>query len=191
ARSWELNEDTSAITFHLRDDVYWHDGVKTTAYDLEFSYAMATTPETGYPNTAFWTHYGEGVAVDSFTFRVEMEPHADYMDPWRSFAPVPRHILEGVPPAELRNHPFSTQEPVGNGPFRFVSRTLGQNWVFEANEDFPEELGGRPYLDRLVYRFIPEPTSLLTELFTGSIDYYIARAADQAARAERHPNTRL
>ena len=191
ARSWELNADTSAITFHLRDDVYWHDGVKTTAEDLKFSYDLANHPESGYPNTAFWTYYGEAEAVDSFTFRVAMEPHAEYMDPWRTFAPVPKHILEGVPPRELRNHPFSTTQPVGNGPFRFVSRQVGQNWVFEANEDHPEELGGRPYVDRLVYRFIPEPTSLLTELLTGSIDYYIAPTAQQAEQIEAHPDTRL
>lgn len=191
ARSWELNEDSTALTMHLRDDVFWHDGVKTTAYDVAFSYELATHPESGYPNTAFWTHYGRGEAVDSFTFRVEITPHAEYMDPWRSFAPVPRHVLEGVAPADLRNHPFSTSQPLGNGPFRFVSRAIGQNWVFEANENHPEELGGRPYLDRLVYRFIPEPTSLLTELFTGAVDYYIAPAASQAQQIEAHPSTRL
>ena len=53
---------------------------------------------------------------------------------------------------------------------RFVSRAVGQNWVFEANERHPEELGGRPFLDRLVYRAIPETTSLLTELQTGALD---------------------
>lgn len=163
AESWEVNEDTSAFAFHLRDDVYWHDGVKTTAHDAKFSYDLATDPETGYPNTAFWTYYGEATAVDSFTFRVEMEPHAEYMDPWRTFTPVPRHILEGVPAAELRNHPFSTTDPVGNGPFEFVSRQVGQSWTFAAYEDFPEELGGRPYVDRLVYRNIPEPTTLLED----------------------------
>lgn len=191
ARSWELNEDTSAITFHLRDDVYWHDGAKTTAEDLKFSYDLAQDPATGFPNTAFWTHYGEATAVDSFTFRVAMEPHAEYLDPWRSFAPVPKHILDGVPAAELRNHPFSTTQPVGNGPFRFVSRSQGQNWVFEANEQHPEELGGRPYVDRLVYRYIPEPVTLMTELSTGGIDYYIAPGANQAAQIEADPNTRL
>src|SRR5690606_5636579 len=149
ARSWELNADTSAITFHLRDDVFWHDGAKTTAYDVKFSYDLARDPDTGFPNTAFWTHYGEAVAVDSFTFRVAMEPHADVLDPWRVVAPVPMHVLDGVAAAQLRNHPFSTTTPLGNGPFRFVSRAPGQNWVFEANENHPEELGGRPYLDRL------------------------------------------
>lgn len=191
AESWEVNADTTLLTFHLRDDVYWHDGVKSTAYDVKFSYDLARHPETGFPNTAFWTHYGEATAVDSFTFRVAMEPHAEFLDPWRSFSPVPRHVLEGVPPAEMRNHPFGSSRPVGNGPFEFVSRQVGQNWVFEANADFPAELGGRPYVDRLVLRVIPEPTTLLTELFTGNIDYYIQPTPEQSTRIERTDGVRL
>ena len=65
ARSWELNADTSALTFHLRDDVYWHDGVKTTAQDLKFSYDLARDPNTAFPNTAFWTNYGAAEAVEA------------------------------------------------------------------------------------------------------------------------------
>jgi peptide/nickel transport system substrate-binding protein len=191
ARSWEVNADTTLLTFHLRDDVYWHDGVKTTAYDLAFAYEMATHPETGFPNTAFWTHYGEGEAIDSFTFQVEMRPHAEWWDPWRTFSAVPQHILEGTPPAGLRTHPFSTREPVGNGPFRFVSRTHGQSWTFEANDDYPEELGGRPYLDRWVYRSIPEPTTLLTELLTGRIDFYVQPPPEQGQRIEAARDARL
>ena len=191
ARSWEVNADTTELTFHLRNDLYWHDGVKTTAYDVKWSYDMVRHPETGFPNTAFWTHYGDAEAVDSFTFRVKMEPHADYMDPWRAFMPAPKHVLEGTAPAELRNHPFATARPVGNGPFRFVSRQPGQNWTFAANERFPAELGGRPYADRLVYRVIPEPTTLLTELLTGRIDYYIAPPAEQAEQIESSPNARI
>jgi peptide/nickel transport system substrate-binding protein len=192
ARSWEITPDTSALIFHLRDDVYWHDGVKTTAYDMAFTYERARDPETGFPNTAFWTHFGRGEAVDSFTFRVEMRPHAQYLDPWRTFPPVPRHILADVPPARLKQHPFSTREPVGNGPFRVAGRIEGQSWTFEANPRFPEELGGRPYLDRIVYRWVPEPATLLTELVTGRIDFYNAPIPpEQAQRIEADPNARL
>lgn len=191
ARSWELNADTTALTFRLRDDVYWHDGVKTTAYDYKFSYDLARDPATAFANTAFWTNYGEAEAVDSFTFRIALKPHAEFMDPWWAFAAVPQHVLEGVAAAEIKTHPFSTTAPVGNGPFKFISRAVGQNWVFGANERHPEELGGRPYLDRIVYRSIPEPTSLLTDLLTGAIDYYIAPGANQAAQIEASPNARL
>lgn len=191
ARSWEVNADTTELTFRLRDDVFWHDGKKTTAYDVKYSYDMARTPETGFPNTAFWTHYKDATVVDSFTIRVGMEPHADFMDPWRSFAPVPRHVLEGTAPAQIRTHPFSTRSPLGNGPFKFVEHVPQQRWVFEANPNFPKELGGRPYADRLVYRVIPEPTTLMTELINGNIDYYIAPTADQADPIERSPNARI
>ncbi|HWV56077.1 MAG TPA: ABC transporter substrate-binding protein [Longimicrobiales bacterium] len=191
ARSWEVDADTTLLTFHLRDDVYWHDGVRTTAYDLKLAYDLARHPETGFPNASFWTHYGEGTVVDSFTFQVELRPHAEFMDPWRTFTAVPRHILGEVPPSQLSQHPFSHHAPVGNGPFRFVSRVDGQSWTFEANPDFPEELGGRPYLDRLVYRVVPEPTTLLTELITGRIDFYPAIPPEQASRVLADPNLRL
>lgn len=184
ARAWEVADDHSSLTFHLRDDVRWHDGTKTTAYDVEFTYLRATDPETGFPNASFWTHYGRGPGavevVDSFTIRIAMRPHAEFMDPWRTFAIMPRHLLEDVPAAELKRHPFGARCPVGNGPFRFVEHRQDESWTFAANPHFPEGLGGRPYLDRIVYRVIPEQTTLLTELLTGSVDIFIAPLPEQA-----------
>lgn len=189
ARSWELNADSTELTFHLRNDVWWQDSVKTTAYDLKLAYDLAREPATAFPNSAFWTYYGEATAPDSFTFKVRMRPHADYMDPWRTFFAVPTHVFRGVQPAALSTHPFNTQRPLGNGPFRFVSRAPGQSWVFEANPRHPAELGGRPYLDRLVIRAISEATTRLTELMNGTVDYYVSvspaqtRAVEQSGRA--------
>ncbi len=191
ARAWEVNADTTLLTFQLRDDLYWHDGVKVTAADLKFAYDMARHPETGFPNTAFWTNYGEAEAADSFTFRIRLTPHAEFLDPWRTFPAVPRHILGDVPPAEMKRHPYSHRNPVGNGPFRFVNRVDGQSWTFEANPGYPAELGGRPYLDRWVYRAIPEPTTLLTELLTGRIDFYTATTPEQGQRIDADRNARL
>jgi peptide/nickel transport system substrate-binding protein len=191
ARSWEVGADTTLLTFHLRNDVFWHDGRQTTAHDWKFSYDLARNPDTGFANTAFWTHYGEAEVVDSFTFRVSMRPHAEFLDPWRAFAAVPQHLLEGVAPAQIRTHRFSTREPVGNGPFRFVSRQDQQHWTFEANPDFPAELGGRPYLDRIVYRVIPEATTALTEMLTGRSDYYLQPPSEQIERMRTADNVRL
>ncbi|HEX8244626.1 MAG TPA: ABC transporter substrate-binding protein [Longimicrobium sp.] len=172
AKSWEVNRDTTLLTFHLRDDVWWQDGVRTSAYDVKFSYDLARNPKTGYIYAGLWTFYGQAEAPDSFTFRIHLRPHAEFMDVWRTFAPVPEHVLRGVPPERMAGHPFGTQRPVGNGPFIFASRAPGQQWVFDANPRWPQELGGHPYVDRLVYRVIPEPATLLTELLTGGIDVY-------------------
>lgn len=191
AEAWELDADTTALTFRLRRDLFWHDGRPTTAHDWKLAYDLARDPAAGFLYPSYWTNYAEAEAVDSFTFRVRMRPHAEFLDPWTAFAPVPAHLLAAVAPAELRRHPYGTTHPVGNGPFRFVSRAPGRSWTFEANERFPEALGGRPYLDRLVWRVIPAQVSLLTELLTERIHFYHRPPADQAERIRSSEVARL
>lgn len=195
AESWEFSDDRSALTFHLRDDVLWHDGERTTAHDVAFTYLRATDPETAFPNNAYWTHYVPGEAgvevVDSFTVRFQLRPHAQMLDPWRSLSVMPEHLLGEVPPAELRNHPFGSRCPVGNGPFRFVEHRPDERWTFAANPAFPEGLGGRPNVDRYVYRVVPEMTTLVTELLTENIDVFMWPNPDQVESILESDATRL
>ena len=163
AESWEVSEDGTELTFHLRDDVVWHDGEPTDAEDVAFTYARITDPAVGFPNAGFWKHYvkgAEGVEVlDARTVRMRLEPHADFIDPWRTVGIMPEHLLGDVPVEELGQHPFGTRCPVGNGPFVFQEHRPQDRWVFDANPAFPGELGGRPFLDRYVFRIIPEQTT--------------------------------
>jgi peptide/nickel transport system substrate-binding protein len=182
ARSWEVDEEAGRLTFHLRDDVHWHDGTPTTAWDVAFTFDRVTDPITGFPNAAFWDRY-EGVeVVDSFTVQLSFEPYPYYMDAWQAVAIMPRHLLEDVSPEELRAHPIGSRCPVGNGPFVFVEHRQDESWTFRRNPAFPEELGGPPGLDRYIYRPIPESTTLLAELLTGNLDAYIAPHPDFAER---------
>ena len=184
AESWEVTPDLTEITFHLRRDVLWHDGEPTTARDVAFTYLRATDPETLFPNAAYWAHYvpgAEGVeVVDDYTVKVRMRPHAEYMDPWRTLAILPEHLLGDVPPASLREHPYGLRCPVGNGPFVFREHRDQERWVFSANPAFPADLGGRPYLDTYVYRIVPDESTLLNELLAGSVDVFVAPRPDQA-----------
>ena len=86
AESWEVSDDNTELTFHIRDDVYWHDGELTDAYDVAYTYQRAIDPETGFPNDQWWTFYDQspgGVeVVDSFTVTFRMRPHVDFMDTW-------------------------------------------------------------------------------------------------------------
>ena len=191
AESWEVSDDATTLTFTLRDDVRWHDGEPTDAEDVVFTFERTADPETAFPNLAFWDNYTGVEMLDARTVRFTMEPHADFMDPWRTVAIVPEHLLGDVPPAELGQHPFGTECPVGNGPFVFSSHRPQESWTFTANPDFPAELGGRPYVDRYVFRVVPEPTTLLTDLFTGAIDVYIAPPADQAAQIQAEDGVEL
>ena len=197
AGSWEVDDpdNPSEITFRVRPDLYWHDGFKVDAEDVAFTYRVITNPETAYPNLSSWDHYvpgSEGVeVVDSLTVRIRLRPHAEYLDPWTSTVIMPHHLLEDVPVTELRQHPFGTQCPVGNGPFVFVEHRPQESWTFKANPAFLESLGGRPILDRYVFRVIPEQTTLLADLLTENIDVYIAPRPDQAGQIMASPDLRL
>jgi peptide/nickel transport system substrate-binding protein len=188
AERWDtvrVRPDSLELTFHLRRDIRWHDGEPTTARDVAFTYERAQDPRTGFPQPAYFHYYHpDAELLDDYTIRFRLRAHAEFMEPWYLTPAMPRHLLENAAPSEMMNHPFGTQEPVGNGPFRFLRRTPGQEWVFVADPDFPEELGGRPYLDRVVWRYIPEQTTLLTETLTGRIDLYMGPNPEHASRIE-------
>jgi ABC-type transport system substrate-binding protein len=195
AESWELSRTETELTFHLRDDVYWHDGTPTTARDVEFTYLRATDPATGLPQRGLLDQLRpgpEGVeVVDDHTVRFRLQPHAEFLDPWRAHLHHARAPPGGCPPAELRQHPFGTRCPVGNGPFVFAEHRQDESWTFVPEPRLPRGLGGPPYLERYVYRVIPEPTTLLTELLTENLDVYIAPLPDQAPRSRPPPPRRV
>jgi peptide/nickel transport system substrate-binding protein len=188
ARSWRVNEDTTEIVFHLRDDVYWHDGVKTTAHDLVFAFEKLVESGTS-PGVAA---YSGVVATDSFSFRIGVAtPSADLLFRWTGFLPLPRHLLEDVPASEIPRHPVSTTQPIGNGPYRVAERKAGAEWVFEAVDSYPGELGGRPYLDRIVLRVVPDVDSIVAGLLDGSIDYAPRLLASAAGTLRAGSATRV
>ena len=176
ARSWEFDADTSEVVFHLRHDLVWHDGAPVTSRDVAFTFDRLKSPAVPFPNPSYFDYWDAAEVIDPVTIRFFLRPHANALYGWTRTAIMPEHILAEVPPEDLESHPFGTLSPVGNGPFRFVERIPGDRWVFEANPDFPEDLGGRPYLDRLVYRQIPDEFALAAALQTGEVDLVIDAA---------------
>lgn len=194
AEQWDtvrVSPDTLELTWHIRQDIFWHDGTPTTGEDVLFTFDRLTDPRTAFPNMERLNHYDRNAELlDPYTVRMRLRSHADFLDIFAMVAIAPKHILGDVPPDQLLQHAFGN-EPVGNGPFRFVRQIPNQEWVFEANEEFTEALGGRPYVDRMVYRVIPEMTTLLTELVTGRVDIYIGPNPNQAEMIENAPGVEL
>jgi len=173
ASSWEFDSDTSEVVFHLRHDLEWHDGTPVTSRDVAFTFERLKNPAVPFPNPSYFDYWDAVEVIDPVTVRFFIRPHANALYGWTQTAIMPEHNLGEVPPQDLESHPFGTLSPVGNGPFRFAERIPGDRWVFEANLDFPEELGGRPYVDRLVYRQIPDEFTLAAALLTGEVDLVI------------------
>jgi peptide/nickel transport system substrate-binding protein len=181
ADSFWMSEDGLSLTFRIRDGMQWHDGVPVTADDVVWTYEMSVDDEVAYANRAYFQYVTRAVKVDDRTVRFEFDTvHSDALMDFTEWSPMPKHLLEDIPPAEMRNAPFNRQ-PIGNGPFRFVSWEANQQVVFEANPDFAL---GRPHLDRVVVRVIPEQTTELTELLTGGIDFMRAVPPAEMKRVE-------
>lgn len=185
AESWEMLGDTGVV-FHLRRDVAWHDGRPTTAYDVAFTYARAKEPETAFPDGVYLEHYDGAEVIDSFTVRFRFRPHAEPLAGIPFIPIMPRHLLEPVPAAEMRTAAFN-KAPVGNGPYRFVEYRPGDRWVFEANPDFPGALGGRPYIDRVVWRVVKERTAQAMEVETGAVDLALNPGVENIGRLDSLP----
>lgn len=182
AERWDLTAND--VTFTLRRDVKWHDGRPVTADDVKFTFDAAKDPAAGsLIGSAYLQQVKTAEVVDSYTVRFTfVQPHAQALeDFW--WAPMPRHLLQNVPAADMRNAPFNRQ-PVGSGPYRFSQWQANQRLVLERNPDFPAALGGPPSIDRVVFRIIPEASTLLTELTTGGVQVDIPLPPDQVKQAQ-------
>jgi peptide/nickel transport system substrate-binding protein len=164
AENWEISADDLTITFHLRRDVTWHDGAPFSAEDVLFTYQLLVDPKTPTAYAERYRQVAKAEVLDPYTFRVTYEkPLATALISW-GFAVHPKHLLEGT---EITKSPLASH-PVGTGPFRFVEWRRGERIVLEANSDYYE---GCPYLRRVVYRVIPDLTTMFLELQSGGLDY--------------------
>lgn len=190
AESWQEEGDT-AVVFQLRRDVTWHDGRRVTAEDVKFTFDRAKQPESAsLVGSAFLSNVETATVIDSFTIRFDYtRPHAQALeDFW--WAPAPKHLLEDIAPADMRNAPYSRQ-PVGSGPYRLTSWEANRQLVLEPYDGFPQSLGGPPQARRIVFRIIPEASTMLTELVTGGIHVDIPVMPDQVNQVQEGASTNL
>jgi peptide/nickel transport system substrate-binding protein len=190
AESWELQDDT-AVVFQLRRDVRWHDGQPVTAHDVEFTFNRAKDPETAaLIGSIFLGEVESARVIDDYTIAFRFaQPHAQALEDF-FWAPAPRHLLQDIAPADLRNAEFN-RNPVGSGPFRFGEWRANEQLVLVRNPDFPEGLGGPAAADRVVFRIIPEASTMLTELFTGGVHVDLPVLPDQVRQIRDNRDTEL
>jgi peptide/nickel transport system substrate-binding protein len=167
ADSWEFSPDSLGITFHLDPKARWHDGKPVTAADVVWSLGACKDERIAWSAIRWMDRIEKVEAVDSLTVRFDFAQRYPYqlMDASTCY-PLPKHLLEKIPPAAMKNAAFN-RDPVGDGPFKFKSWTPQQSVEIVANEDF---FRGRPHLDGVVWRIIPDWTSLITQLHSGDVD---------------------
>ena len=96
AESWFVSSDGLTITFYLRKDIVWEDGVPFTAHDVHFGFKTIIDPKTPTEYSGDFMQVKEAVVVDKHTFKVTYEkPFAPALSTWGNMVVLPAHLLEG------------------------------------------------------------------------------------------------
>jgi oligopeptide transport system substrate-binding protein len=168
AESWEINEDASEYTFHIRQGVTWSDGTPLNANDFAYSIARVLDPEVASQYTPAVTSYiknGEAIengemdiselgvkATDDNTLVITLVGPTVFFplvaSTW-TYMPVPKHVIDekGVEWVEPGNI-------VTNGPYKLTEWNHDQNFVVELNENY---FGEKPTVTKATFRIYDDP----------------------------------
>ncbi len=202
ANSWEVSEDAQTFTFHLRDDVVWHDGEPFTADDVVFTLTIAVHPD----NTTFWGNSLQDLAgledfvagdadniaglqaIDDHTVSISVNQAAvTLLDTLSYISILPEHVLGDVAYADLSGHKFFTESPIGTGPFKVAEANLDQLIRFERNENY---FRGAPHIEG-INMFFPDSSTVPAGLETGDIDMTQHVGADDLPRFLDNPDFQI
>jgi len=191
ARSYDWSADHKVLTFHLRDDVVWSDGVPVTADDVRWSWQAQINPDVVWDNADAKQWITDVEVVDPHTVRFHFSRvyFKQLLDANEGLI-LPKHVWEKLPFSEWRKSAdWFKQHLVVDGPFTIASWEPQQQLVLARNERYYEK--GLPRLDRVVMRFIPNQTAGLNQLLNGELDFVPQIAPGDVPRVKAAPQLEL
>ncbi|MBI2906941.1 MAG: hypothetical protein HYX92_04730 [Chloroflexi bacterium] len=164
AHKWETSSDGKVYTFHLYNNVKWHDGTPFTSEDARFSLEVVRKPPTGVrsPRQEWLKAVERTEAPDKDTLKMTLQyPSASFLDNLGDgrMVIVPKHVYESK--GNMR------RDVVGTGPYKFKSFSPGASWSAAKNSDY--FIKGRPYLDGIIWYIIPDLATRFAALRTHRI----------------------
>lgn len=194
ATGWTAADDGLVYTFPVRQGVTFHDGTPFDAHAVFANWERFMNPNSPLYDATARSAIASRVrrvesyrVVDDFTFEVRLQqPWGSFLRNFkhRSFAIVsPTALAAGV---GKMDHTFLDC----TGPFRIVEREQGVRVVLERNPNYwnSENRNGGPYLDRVIFQVITDPSARIAALQTGQIDVDIDIPADRVADLTRDQN---
>ena len=189
ALEWEVSDDATTYTFHLRQDAKWHDGEPVTARDVEATVKFIMTQATNI-NPQRWISslvggqdFYDGVSEelpgvqvpDDFTVIFQLaEPKVGWhLSATTDLQILPAHIFENVAPGDIVEHHapawYTPELNIGSGPFKFVQAERDQFIELVRNEDY---YGGMPQVERIIFKNFGAADTQFIALQKGELDVW-------------------
>ncbi len=179
-----VSKDGLTITYHLRRGVRWSDGAPFDADDVVFSTNVVNNPANNEVGRLGWDQIAKVDEPDKYTVVYHLKkPYSPFIETFFSTAGanpciLPKHLLAQYPNI---NHVAYNALPVGIGPFKYLRWNRAQDIVLVPN---PLYFRGRPRLQRIVYKIIPDRDTVLSQMQAHELDMwdlvpgaYLARVA--------------
>ena len=202
ARSWEWKRDGLSLVYHLRTDAFWSDSIPITAEDIKNSYALyanskVASPRRNYLNTLIKNKDGQvdlDRAIETpddstvvFNFETVYQQDQQLLHTQLNF--IPSHHFRMIPPEEVRTSEFNRM-PVTAKHFSLAKWVPKQEMILEKNKSW--NIPHTAYVDRIVFRVIPEMSTRVVELRTGTVDIVEGLSPEDAAIIEKNdPQVRI
>lgn len=171
AESWDVSEDGLSYTFHLQEDVAWHDGEPFTSADVKFTFEelMPLSPLTPF------TKQIESVETpDDSTVVVNFStPYAPFLPALSGAAMVAEHVYTTD---DLATDP-ANMSPIGTGPYKFTEFASGQRVTLTKNDDYWGGSNDAP--DQVIFQIMPDANARLLAMQTGELGYLSGNFADR------------
>src|SRR6267378_1906792 len=159
AERWNTS-DNKNYTFFLKRGVRFHNGREMKAADVKFVIDRAMNPETKHPAPANYEAISDIIVKDDYTITFALKTTtANFLLTMARQGSViyPREAVDTL-----------KSEPIGTGPYKVAEWVRGDRIVLAKNTDY--HVKGLPKLDRVTYRFIPDPNAALAALKAGDVD---------------------
>jgi peptide/nickel transport system substrate-binding protein len=172
AQSWETSPDQLVWTFHLRPGVTFHDGSPLTAADVVYSYRRIIDGKLA--NADKFSAVTDIAMTDDHTVRLTLSrPTPNLLTNLGGFKGMSIVQRRNVEDGQIATH------PIGTGPFAFVSQKSGDSITLRANTGYWD---GAPRIPGVTFRFISEPSTALSALQAGEIDWTDAVPAQRVTQ---------
>ena len=162
AKDWTFDEDTCTYTFHLEENVKWHDGEPFTAEDVKFTIEAIMDPENGSENAPNYEDVEEISILDEHTISFRLAaPNAAFLD-YMTMAILPKHLLEGE---DMQASAFF-RAPVGTGPYKLAGWDEGQAITLERNADY---FKGAAQIEKIIFKIVPDDNAKALQMQSGEL----------------------
>jgi peptide/nickel transport system substrate-binding protein len=160
---WGWNDDKTKVWMDVRENVVWHDGSPFTPEDVVWSIQREGKPDGGNPVSFIWAGV-DNFKIDGKRITADVKQYDPVIFKWMAFLTgyvLPKAYYEKVGPQGFE------KAPIGTGPY-MVDAYEGNAYLrLKAN---PKYWGGKPPFETVVFKFVPDATSRVAEIESGSSD---------------------